>query len=307
MSANINRSARPRMRRLAIASALVSSLALAANAQVDPKVAAQCKDARDFAGCVKAFTTPAAAPDDGLSSLRNAMKQVAGRLSAGTSLRDSTATFQPVTDALAIAEGTHGNSFTVKQARFSANLFSIMQAAWDAQIKAKAYQLSQYMKGEDIYECSILKRVADAFDSAYGSTVIGWSYKKGLFGISACRVPYGQLPVDYMYPVVVRVLREGAISPEEQAAKDAAARERAAMVKRERELAALEPWNRYLEENPDIKKWAEANPKAAEAEKKKFIEKQNRGNSRELQSSTYTKDCSQQPSKELFSKCMQGL
>jgi len=71
-----------------------------------------------------------------------------------------------------------------------------------------------------------------------------------------------------MYPVVTRVLREGAISPEEQASKDAAAKERAATVKRIRELAALEPWNRYLEENPDIKKWAEANPKAAEAEKK---------------------------------------
>jgi len=110
-----------------------------------------------------------------------------------------------------------------------------------------------------------------------------------------------------MYPVVTRVLREGAISPEEQASKDAAAKERAATVKRIRELAALEPWNRYLEENPDIKKWAEANPKAAEAEKKKFIEKQNHGNSKESPSSTYSKDCSQQPSKELFSKCMQEL
>ena len=45
-----------------------------AYAQVDPKVAEQCKDARDFLGCVKAFTTPAAQPEDGLTALRNAMK-----------------------------------------------------------------------------------------------------------------------------------------------------------------------------------------------------------------------------------------
>ena len=34
---------------------LVPSAALA---RVDPNVAAQCQDARDFSGCVKAFTTP---------------------------------------------------------------------------------------------------------------------------------------------------------------------------------------------------------------------------------------------------------
>lgn len=31
------------------------------------------------------------------------------------------------------------------------------------------------------------------------------------------------------------------------------------------------PWNRYLEENPEIKKWALANPAAANATKEKFL------------------------------------
>ena len=33
------------------------------NAQIDPEIAGKCKDARDFVGCVRAFTTPAAMPE----------------------------------------------------------------------------------------------------------------------------------------------------------------------------------------------------------------------------------------------------
>ena len=40
---------------------LVPSAALA---RVDPNVAAQCQDARDFHGCVRAFTTPVRRSDD---------------------------------------------------------------------------------------------------------------------------------------------------------------------------------------------------------------------------------------------------
>ena len=40
---------------------LVPSAALA---RVDPNVAAQCQDARDFYGCVRAFTTPVRRSDD---------------------------------------------------------------------------------------------------------------------------------------------------------------------------------------------------------------------------------------------------
>ena len=36
----------------------------AALAQVDAEVAAQCRDARDFYGCVRAFNTPVRRSDD---------------------------------------------------------------------------------------------------------------------------------------------------------------------------------------------------------------------------------------------------
>jgi len=164
------------------------------------------------------------------------------------------------------------NSLAVQKARLASNLFDALQLAWQARIEAKAYQLSQYATGEDVYECGVLKRTVDNFNSVYGSNAVTWDFKKGLFGTSVCRVPYGQLPEDYMRPIVNRVLREGSISPAEIAAKKKANAARVAKIKREQELCALGPWNRYLEENPGMKAWAAANPGPAEAQKKKYLQ-----------------------------------
>ena len=56
---------------------LVPSTALA---QVDAEVAAQCRDARDFYGCVRAFTTPVRRSDD-TAPFDGVMGQVAAGLS----------------------------------------------------------------------------------------------------------------------------------------------------------------------------------------------------------------------------------
>jgi hypothetical protein len=268
---NRNAWARP-MRALLIP--MLAMLSMPANAQVDPKVAAQCKDARDFVGCVKAFTTPSIQASDELTALRGAMKQVAARLTSGTNLRDSTITFQPVVDALALVEGSYPDSLAVQKAILASRLFNVMQSAWDLQIRAKSYQLSEYMKGEDMYACEVLKQSADAFNSTYGSSIINWNYTKGLFGISACRVPYGQLPLDYMYPVVIRILNEGSISPAEIASRETQAKEADAKRQREKELCEMGPWNRRLEEDPKLKAWAKANPSAAKEAMTRFIAKE---------------------------------
>ena len=64
---------------------LVPSTALA---QVDAEVAAQCRDARDFYGCVRAFTTPVRGSDD-TPSFDGVMGQVAAGLISGTSYRNA--------------------------------------------------------------------------------------------------------------------------------------------------------------------------------------------------------------------------
>ena len=61
----------------------------AALAQVDAEVAAQCKDARDFYGCVRALTTPVRRSDD-TAPFDGVMGQVAAGLISGTSYRNAT-------------------------------------------------------------------------------------------------------------------------------------------------------------------------------------------------------------------------
>ncbi|MEC8733123.1 MAG: hypothetical protein VXX51_07675 [Cyanobacteriota bacterium] len=63
---------------------LVPSTALA---RVDAEVAAQCRDARDFYGCVRAFTTPALRSDDTAPS-DGVMGQMAVGLISGPTYRN---------------------------------------------------------------------------------------------------------------------------------------------------------------------------------------------------------------------------
>lgn len=248
-------------------------LALPATAAVDSATHKLCIQARDYVGCVKAMTSSPSPAEDSLTPLRNAMKQVAGRLSFGTSLADSTATFQPVVDQLAIAESKDPNSLAVKSAQEAVRLFDILQTAWRVRIQSEYTDFRGVSGDLRVYNCKSLKTTADAFDSISTTGKLYWSYTKaplGLFG-DTCKVPHGDEPDALMYPIIVRLLRDGAISPDEIAAKEKAEQERRVKTEREKELCAMGPWNRYLEENPSIKQWAVSNPVMAEQKKKKFL------------------------------------
>ena len=52
------------MKQLPYLLAFVLLVPSAALARVDAEIAAQCRDARDFYGCVRAFTTPAQRSND---------------------------------------------------------------------------------------------------------------------------------------------------------------------------------------------------------------------------------------------------
>ena len=77
---------------------LVPSTALA---QVDAEVAAQCRDARDFYGCVRAFTTPVrrSAPFDGV------MGQVAAGLISSPGYRNAPTVFRRDMNPAGLVEG----------------------------------------------------------------------------------------------------------------------------------------------------------------------------------------------------------
>ena len=80
---------------------LVPSTALA---QVDAEVAAQCRDARDFYGCVRAFTTPVRRSDD-IDPYAGVMGQVAAGLISGQGYRNAPQTFPRGMNPAGLVEG----------------------------------------------------------------------------------------------------------------------------------------------------------------------------------------------------------
>ena len=80
---------------------LVPSAALA---RVDPNVAAQCQDARDFYGRIRAFTTPVRRSDD-TAAFDGVMGQVAAGLISGTSYRNAPQYFPRRMNPAGLVEG----------------------------------------------------------------------------------------------------------------------------------------------------------------------------------------------------------
>ena len=80
---------------------LVPSTALA---QVDAEVAAQCRDARDFYGCVRAFTTPVRRSDD-TAPFDGVMGQVAAGLISGPTYRNAPTNFSRGMNPAGLVEG----------------------------------------------------------------------------------------------------------------------------------------------------------------------------------------------------------
>ena len=76
----------------------------AALAQVDAEVAAQCRDARDFYGCVRAFTTPVRRSDD-IDPYAGVMGQMAAGLISGTRYRNAPQTCPRGMNPAGLVEG----------------------------------------------------------------------------------------------------------------------------------------------------------------------------------------------------------
>ena len=84
---------------------LVPSTALA---QVDAEVAAQCRDARDFYGCVRAFTTPVRRSDE-IAPLAGVMGPVPAGLISGPTYRNAPTYFRRGMNPAGLVEGIlHG-------------------------------------------------------------------------------------------------------------------------------------------------------------------------------------------------------
>ena len=79
-------------------------LPTAALAQINPDVAAQCKDARDFYGCVRAFTAPPQSRAE-RPPLGGVMAPLAAGLIAGPMLQNPPSNFSRGVNPAGLVEG----------------------------------------------------------------------------------------------------------------------------------------------------------------------------------------------------------
>ena len=248
---------------LASVATQLSFWCLPAIGQVPPEVAENCKDARDFLGCVKAFTAASDGNvDDGLRDLRNAMKQVSSRLSSGTSLNDSSSIFQILLDKHAIIDEKNYASLAYQGATTSINLFNIMQSYWSTTINdgSRYETLKMYSPPT----CKRMNTLIESFNSSVGKQVISARHKYGLLGCSLNSGSFGAAPAMSSY--ISGFLKDASVDP-------SVIQEYSKQLQEAERVAALGPWQRYLDKNPGMAEWAKANPALVDAKKEEYVKR----------------------------------
>ena len=244
----------------ATAIALVASPAEASN-----DAHSKCAQVVDYAGCMQVQTHGVTSSQpNSLANLRNAMKQVSARLNSGTSLRDSSITFQPVIGAHAVVPADQHNTLAYQSASIAIKLFDLTQENWQARISWTSYYSgTAYMPGKG---CDYMAGQVRQFNNIAGKKAVSFAYKKkGLLGVCHRSTPR---PENSMYSFVIGVLRDGSTPPE--VIKDYKAK-RAEAIR----LSKLGPWERHLDSRAGLREWAKANPTAAAQEKAKFDSRTN--------------------------------
>jgi len=236
------------------------------SAEISAEVKATCMDAKDFVGCVQALSGSSSVSASNLEALTKALKRLPSRLE-NTNLRDFMSNTQFFNDALAdISEGdlkTDYEKFVLAEARVIRDMLDALQSAWSDRINDGTY----YGTYSTSYYCPVLRggvavfNVAAGYDSSYTVDFQSTPAKGGFFSLKTEECS----PHEYkMINAIKRRVADALVSPEEKQAQ-------LDKEKREKELCEMAPWQRYLEENPGMKQWAEANPGPAEAKKKKFL------------------------------------
>ena len=235
-----------------------------AHAQVDPKVAEQCKDVRDFVGCVKLMSGEEgiSASEDSIKGLVEALRILPARIrnSSRSSLYSN---IQIFTDALQSVNPETLNSGYEKEVYDGAvrldRMISVLAQGWSAWISQEV-QTGSSTYTDPLQE--IARAIVSDFNRAAGYPAVSYSTysRKSLWKT----YQYPSNPVPDMARVIVNSANELSEDP-------ALKKKRIAEAKRAKELCEMKPWQRHLEENPGLNAWAQANPGPAEIQKKKFL------------------------------------
>ena len=197
--------------------------------------------------------------------MREKMRNLSFKLSSIISLPESEKGRVEVSELLSdLSLLSNSDSLASTASNISQNLF---QVAIDSWLNAKPYQYHQ-MYGY-LYRCKkVVRNGIDEFNSLAGSDVIEYKTikKAPIFGMEYCDKQVLEYYEKEKLRFISAILREASIHPLKLREREED-RER---VIRERSRSN---WEKYLDKNPKLRIWAQANPKAALKQSQEFNKK----------------------------------
>ena len=220
-----------------------------------------CSSSDDFIKCMNQIKFQR----DPELRLREKMRNLSFKLSSIISLPESEKGRAEVSELLSdLSLLSNSDSLASTASNISQNLF---QVAIDSWLNAKPYQYHQ-MYGY-LYRCKkVVRNGIDEFNSLAGSDVIEYKIikKAPIFGMEYCDKQVVEYYEKEKLRFISAILREASIHPLKLREREED-RER---VIRERSRSN---WEKYLDKNPTLRIWAQANPKAALKQSKEFNKK----------------------------------
>ena len=244
-----------------------------------------CGSSEDFVECMNQMKLQ----KDPELRLREKMRDLSFKISSIISLPESESDRDEIRDLLSgLLLFSNSNSLASSSARIAQELYVVAIESW---LNAKPYSWGQIYGY--LYKCGkVVRSGIDLFNSSVGSNVIEYKIikKAPIWGMEYCDIQVVEYYEKEKLRFISGVLREGSIHP---------SRLKEWSERRDRIMEELirSNWEKHLDENPLLRVWARANPKAAMKRSEEFNKKRPLG------------DVSQPPtyiqSSEYLSKVMQ--
>ncbi len=220
-----------------------------------------CGSSEDFVKCMNQMKLQ----KDPEVRLREKMRDLSFKISSILSLPESESDRDELRELLSgLLLFANSNSLASSSAKIAQELYLVAIESW---LNAKPYSWGQVYGY--LYKCGkVVRGGIDLFNSSVGSKVIEYKVikKAPIWGMEYCDIDVVSYYEKEKLRFISGILREGSIHP---------SRLKEWSDRRDRIMDELirSNWEKHLDENPGLRAWARANPKAAIKQSEKFNKK----------------------------------